>query len=143
MNWFQKMMLALVLFIGMLSYMVYRSNKVQLDLVTDKYYEEEIRYQHRIDDRANADQLQHEVIIKKKEKDLRIAFPAGMEKDKIKGKVGFYFAADKNKDKEIALSPDDSLQQNISIAGMRGLYAIQVSWQYKGKSFYTEKKIMF
>jgi hypothetical protein len=143
MNWFQKMMLVLLLFIGMLSYMVYRSNKVQLDLVTDTYYEEEIRYQHRIDDMANADQLQQQVVIEKKEKDLHIAFPAGMENEKIKGKVGLYFAADKNKDKEIDLSPDESLQQNISMSGMRGMYAIQVSWQYNGKSFYTEKKIMF
>ncbi|HNB81580.1 MAG TPA: FixH family protein [Chitinophagaceae bacterium] len=143
MNWFQKLMLALVLFIAMLSYMVYRSSKAKLDLVTDKYYEEEIKYQDHINRVTQSDSLQTPLQIAKDGDEVMIHFPAGLNYKSIQGKLNFYFPADRNKDEMVSLQPDSSGTQSIQCAGKKGLYTVKVNWQYEGKAYYSEKKIFF
>ncbi|MBK7764515.1 MAG: FixH family protein [Bacteroidetes bacterium] len=141
MNWFHKLMLVLILFIAMLSFMVWRSSKAKLDLVTDNYYEEELKYQDRIEHTANNDDLQEQVNIEKLEDNLIISFPDNISIQEVSGKVNLYFAANKANDKSFDLLLDQNHKQRIDIDNRSGNYTIQISWQYQNKTYFTEKKI--
>lgn len=143
MNWFHKLMLVLLLFIAMLSFMVWRSSKAQLDLVTDTYYEEEIKYQDRIDQTSNSDALQKQVKIERVDKNLVLTFPQGINANEVNGDINLYFAANKKNDKKISLLLDSNLTQQINMEGRSGNYAVQISWHYQNKSYYTEQKVIF
>ena len=49
MNWFHYIIITLIAFVGMLTYFAVRSVNTPLDLVTEKYYEEELKFQDKID----------------------------------------------------------------------------------------------
>ena len=56
-NWGQKMMLVFLVFVGGMSYLVYRCVKTNYDLVSTDYYKEELSYQQVIDGESRANQL--------------------------------------------------------------------------------------
>ena len=63
MNWFYRMMLLLLAFISMLMYFTIRSVNAPLPLVTEKYYEEEIKYQDKIDKISNSKTMNQQIDI--------------------------------------------------------------------------------
>ena len=53
-NWGTGIAITLVLFIGLMSFMVFKSTQQRFDLVSENYYEEELNYQEVIDQKRNS-----------------------------------------------------------------------------------------
>lgn len=141
MNWFHKLMLVLLAFIGMMTYFVVRSVQTPLDLVTEKYYEEEIQYQTRIEKISNDKKMVDKVVIGVKDQQLQITFPASIQKSEVGGNVKLYYAADQKKDQSFKIDIQEGNTQQIDVSKLSGAYSIQVDWTYKDKSYYTEQKL--
>jgi nitrogen fixation protein FixH len=143
MNWFQKLMLVLVAFVSMMIYFAVRSVKTSLPLVTEKYYEEEIKYQDKINKQQNESSLEQKLVISSQNNKLFITVPETYQASSVTGNVKLYFPADEKKDKEIPLNIVNGNIQEIDVTGLKGLYTVQVDWNYESKDYFTEKKIFF
>lgn len=143
MNWFQKLMLVLVAFVSMMIYFAVRSVKTSLPLVTEKYYEEEIKYQDKINKQQNESSLEQKLVISTQNNKLFITVPETYQASSVTGNVKLYFPADEKKDKEIPLNIVNGNIQEIDVTGLKGLYTVQVDWNYESKDYFTEKKIFF
>ncbi|MBK7041649.1 MAG: FixH family protein [Bacteroidetes bacterium] len=139
MNWFHYIIITLIAFVSMMGYFAVRSVNTPLDLVTEKYYEEELKFQDKIDEKANVTNLSQNVITETKEGVLNVFFPK--EVANISGVMKLYYAADKSKDKEIIIKPTSENAQAIDISALHGAYTLQINWESSGTKFYTEKKI--
>lgn len=138
-NWFHYILLTLLAFVGMLTYFAVRSVNTPIDLVTEKYYEEELKFQDKIVEKANNTNLAQAVDIEAKEGMINILFPKSCQN--ITGDLELYFAADKSKDKKFEIKPNQENRQSIDISNLSGLYTLQINWKSGGVKFYTEKKI--
>ena len=143
MNWFHKLMLVLIAFVSMMVYFAVRSVKTSLPLVTEKYYEEEIKYQDKIDKQQNEISLNDKLAISTQDNKLMITLPETYKASAVTGNVKLYFAADEKKDKDIPLNIVNGNAQEIDVTGIKGLYTVQVDWSYESKNYFTEKKIFF
>ncbi len=56
-NWGYKIVLVYSVFVAGILYLVVQSSRQQMDLVTDDYYAQEIRYQEKIDQSKRASAL--------------------------------------------------------------------------------------
>lgn len=143
MNWFHKMMLLLLAFISMLMYFTIRSVNAPLPLVTEKYYEEELKYQDKIEKLSNAEKMKQQIDITASEGKLKIKVPDSLNVSEIKGNVKMYYPADEKRDRNIPLSIASGNTQEIDLEGIKGNYTIEVDWTYGDHHFLTEKKIFF
>lgn len=136
-------MLVLVAFVSMMIYFAVRSVKTSLPLVTEKYYEEEIKYQDKINKQQNESSLEQKLVISSQNNKLLITVPETYQASSVTGNVKLYFPADEKKDKEIPLNIVNGNIQEIDVTGLKGLYTVQVDWNYESKDYFTEKKIFF
>lgn len=143
MNWFHRIILVLVAFVGMMVYFAVRSIQAPLDLVTEKYYEEELRYQDRIEQIANGQELKEPVKVSLQESKVQIDFPSSLNAADIQGKVRLYCPSGKNRDREYPISLGNGLSQQIDVSGLKGAYSVQVDWKYQDRAYYAEHKLFF
>jgi len=143
MNWFHKLVLVLVAFVAMMMYFAVRSIRTPLDLVTEKYYEAELKYQDRINQISNEQSLKEKVKISLADRTLHIVFPTEVKGPEVKGVVRMYYPADQHKDREVPIEVNEGNMQQIDVSALQGAYSIQVDWTYLDKAYYTEQKMFF
>ncbi len=112
------------------------------DLVSENYYEKELKYQDKINmiNRANA--LPEKIKIEVAQTFLKVTYPEVFSKEKITGKINFYRAMDKKKDFSTDINNDKNSSQEINIKEMdKGSWKIQIYWNVKGEEYFTESDL--
>src|SRR5215831_6072147 len=105
-NWGHKLIIAFILFGGMISYLVYRCVRTNFDLVSKDYYKDELVYQQVIDGTRKAGMLSSKVLIRQEDQTIKIQFPREMEDQVVKGEIWFYCASDAARDRKIPVRTD-------------------------------------
>lgn len=141
MNWGYKILIVYLVFVlGMLT-LVYMSSMENKDLVSENYYEEEIKYQHIIDESSNTASLSSEPIIKRNKNFVNIIFPEEFTHEKTDGDWVLYYAADKSKDVQGKLNVVDG-KYSIDLPDYaKGTYQLKLNWWAAEKKYYYEKVI--
>jgi hypothetical protein len=139
-NWGHKLMLVFLVFVGMMSYLVYRCIKTNYDLVSPEYYKEELSYQQVIDGASRANQLGDKIHISQNGHEVVLQFPGEVQHTVVKGTAWFYYAPDAKRDRQIALNPNAAGQQTINSSQfVPGSYTVKIKWESKGQQYYTEE----
>lgn len=138
-NWYHKILLVLAGFVSMLTYFAVRSVNTPLELVTEKYYEAEIKYQDRINDINNAGALLNKPSITSNNGQLLVQFPP--ETNNINGTLNLYYAANSVNDQEVPLRLNASKQFQLDVHERHGAYRIQLAWEQNGQHYFTEEKM--
>jgi len=139
-NWGHKLMLVFLVFVGMMSYLVYRCIKTNYDLVSTEYYKEELSYQQVIDGASRANQLRNKIGIAQNGNEIVLQLPDEMKNTTVKGTAWFYYAPDAKRDRQIALNPDAKGIQSINSSQFfPGSYTVKVKWESKGQQYYSEE----
>ncbi|CAN5901190.1 hypothetical protein BH11BAC4_BH11BAC4_21220 [soil metagenome] len=142
MNWGYKILTVYIIFLAGMIFMVFKSSVQNQDLVTSDYYEQELKYQQRIDEATRANSLSADVKYELNEKGITLFFPVEMNKKKLTAHVLLYCAADKNRDKQQDLSTENA-QMNFTIpAGNKGAHKLKINWTANATNYYNELKIM-
>lgn len=140
MNWGKKITLVYISFVALMITMVTMAMKQRLDLVSDDYYLEELKYQDRIDRITATNQLNSRVIMELESENIKISFPQELE-GKISGKIHLYCASDARNDKIF----DFETQNNshlISKEGIqKGSYTLKLEFNSGSNEYYTEETI--
>ncbi|SHH40962.1 FixH family protein [Winogradskyella jejuensis] len=137
-NWGTAIVIAFVGFISFIMYFVINmstNDKYNHDLVTDDYYQQELKYQEDIDKVENAKKLSENISWKKTEEGIVLNFPQDLSIKDIKGKVFLYRPSNKQLDFEIPISLSN---HNLLIPDNRlldGRWNITIDWSYKTDEF--------
>jgi hypothetical protein len=131
-----------VAFVGAIMTLVVVSMSTNVELVTDHYYEKELRYQDRIHALRRAADSSAAITIEERRDIILLGFPAMVGGRQLEGTATMYRASNSNEDRVIPLTPDASYRQEISTAGfMPGLWRVKLEWRVNGVEYYSEKVI--
>lgn len=136
MNWGKKIILAYVIFILGIGSFVFISMRQKIDLVTENYYEKEIKYQDEIDKKNRVHILNEKVTISKNNNELQIIFPDKLSPES--GEILFYRPSDKSQDKILNLERGMK-EQKFKIENFQmGLWKVKINWKSTGTEYMVE-----
>jgi nitrogen fixation protein FixH len=145
-NWGTGIVLAFVAFIIFILYFVvlsFRDPASNHDLVTDDYYQKELKYQDDLDAAKNLEVAGSGMRVALVEEGLQIGFPEYMEPSKIKGTVSLYRPSNKQLDFK---TPIQLSERQLLIPKSRlldGRWDIRVEWMYEDKPYLYQHKITY
>jgi hypothetical protein len=117
---------------------VYLMNQ-KVDVVTENYYEKELKYQDQIDKITRTRALKESVEITNTGKELIIKFPNLPDKNQNKDLISLYRPSDDSKDVKIPVQTDTSRTQVVSIDRLvRGYWKVKINWTSGGSEYYFE-----
>ena len=139
-NWGWGIFLSIVLFMVTIIIIVATMMNREVDLVTDKYYDKEIKYQQQIDKEKRTAELNENVNIEYKGNFLSLTFP---KDEKTTGNLYFYRPANLHKDFRVPINLDNNFSQLLDVSKLdKGLWKLQINWSINKKDYYTEKTLM-
>ena len=143
-NWGTGIVLAIAVFMGISISVGIFMMKQDVNLVSDDYYDKEIKYQQQIERIERTNKLEKENIISYKGSVVTIELPLKFSSKTVEGEVHFYRPSDATSDLKIPLSIDSSGIQIIPVSALeKGLWTIKVDWLILGKEYFNEKRIFF
>jgi hypothetical protein len=142
-NWGTGILLSIIVFMAILTALVYIFMNQDVDLVTRDYYGKELSYQNQIDKINNTGEMGKEVEISFLNNSVQLIFPDSVYDKKASGTVFFYRPSGSKNDFSLYMAVNDNNKQVINTAKLdKGLWKIKVEWRMEGKDFYSEKTIM-
>nr|WP_298994770.1 FixH family protein [uncultured Polaribacter sp.] len=145
-NWGTGIVVTIIAFIAFIMYFVITmstDNTYSHDLVTDKYYQEELNYQQEIDAEKNANSLKEKVTIEKNSKGLKINFPKYFNPKSIEGKVFLYRPSSKQLDFEIPISISKSYLLVPEQRLVDGRWNMKIFWKHKNTNYLIKKELVY
>lgn len=143
MNFGSWITVAFVLFATLIISLVVVCVRQDVSLVSADYYQQEIKYQSRIDDMSNAKAalIKLEVIRVTGDSHLEVWF--GEQSSVVTGEVIMFRPSDASLDKTFALKLDKNGRFRMDTSPLkRGLWKMKISWQQGGQSYFEEKTIV-
>jgi len=113
------------------------------ELVNSNYYDQEIKYQARIDSETRAQQAGAHVSYDRSARHIVISLPAMHPAKDITGQIQLYRPSAAGLDKEFKFEPAADGIQTLDAAGLQpGLWKIRVLWNVEGHDYFMDQKII-
>lgn len=142
MNYGHAITIAFVLFMLFILSMVFKAFTLNFDLVSENYYDKEIRYQEQIEKTKNSRALAKDISWLLKDEGIEIRFPE-KENFAISGTLQLMRPSDKSKDIITPISLNKNNVQLIEASKlMTGKYLLQIEWQQGETSYFYESIIV-
>ncbi|MBK8339727.1 MAG: FixH family protein [Flavobacteriales bacterium] len=143
MNWGKGLAMALAAFAGLMVFFIVMAARNPEPLVTEQYYEEELKYQERIDNSERANALTRAVRIEVNGQGVRLSFPEEMHDRAIHGELTLLRPNDPIADRHVTITPDGSgVFETVDLGLLSGRYNALLEWSVDGVAYYTEEKLM-
>lgn len=143
-NWGHGILLTIIGFMLFMSFMVYKSFQLKVDLVADNYYAKEIAFQDQIDKAANADALNEPITWKVADEQLKISFPSAQIGKELTGTIHFFRPSEDRYDTTFVIQVNAENEQSLPLeAFYAGKYQIQLDWKVDSIAYYHEGIIVF
>lgn len=116
----------------------------RVDLVSDDYYEKSIALDARRSAEANVRALGDgfAIITPESGRSVSVRWPVGALAGAA-GTLTLYRPADATADRHIAMAPDATSEQTMSLAGLApGRWMLQVEWTAGTRAFYAEHEVI-
>ena len=143
MNWGVGITIVIVVFtVAALSFIYFAFNQ-DVNLVKDNYYQDEIKYQDRIDEIERTNKLSGQLKIKLSGSNIIFNFPEDFKTKNIEGNILLYRPSDRKHDISFPIILDSSFTQIFSTINMLpGMWKAQIKWKVDTVKYYTEKILM-
>jgi hypothetical protein len=139
MNWGIKILILYIGFMVMVLASTFFAMNQRVDLVTDNYYEKELKYQEQIDKSKRTKSLKEKTEIQLLDKQIKIKFPALPDKNSSKNSILLYRPSDPLKDLKVVVSTDSlGIQFVPSEKLTRGFWKIKLNWVTNETEYYDE-----
>ncbi|GAB4291790.1 MAG: FixH family protein [Ignavibacteriaceae bacterium] len=139
-NWGTGIVIAMIIFMAISTGMMLIFMNQKVDLVTENYYEKELKFQEEIDRLERTKKTGNEVNIIKENDHLILTFPSGISGKNVSGEIYFYRPSDSSLDFKIPLSLEgDSVLYLKTTDLTKGLWKLKLNWIYDGENYFTEK----
>lgn len=140
-NWGYKIAGFYLVFVCGIMWLVFQSSQQKVDLVTQDYYAQELKYQERIDRTRRASELSAPLQVLQNGRQVSLKFPVEFSGKQISGDLTLYCPADKDRDVTIPLVTENNAVQFTIPEKNKGLHELQVSWESGGKTYYFSKTL--
>lgn len=141
MSWGNRLVLVFIAFAALMFVLVYKAVNTRYELVSKEYYQDELRYQDKIDGIANAATIS-EVQILQDGEHLVVKLPEELEGQAVTGDIWLYCKTDAVKDLRLPLQVNETGRQFIPKAQLKSdKYLLKLTWQANEKKYYLEKEI--
>ena len=128
------------LFVIFMLMMVYKSCNTKVDLVSNDYYEQELKFQEVIDKKYNVTTLEKGLEYKLEGSTVFLTFPK--KHQSAEGTVFLFRPSDKNLDKKFIIELDTNSQMSVTADNSPpGLYVLKVDWSNDSIGYYVEEDI--
>ncbi len=133
---------ALVIFISGTVGLIVMAASHPVDLVNDNYYEQEIRYQTRIDSLDRAARAGATAAYDAAGKRIILSLPAGNTRANLTGGIQLYRPSAAGLDQKLPLALDAHGMQTIDASGLQpGLWRVRVAWTVEGQEYLLDRSI--
>jgi nitrogen fixation protein FixH len=132
-----------VIFISGTIGLIVMASTQKVDLVSKNYYEQEIKYQTRMDDLDRTKPLGATAAYDVAGRRIVISLPAAHAGKNVAGTIQFYRPSAAGMDQQIKLEPDANGVQTFDAANLQqGLWKIRVAWNIAGQEYFLDQKIV-
>ena len=139
-NWGWGIFLTIVIFMGIIVTIVAFMMNREVDLVTDRYYDKEIKFQQQIDKEKRTAALNENIKIAYSGNSVTVSFPKNYKPD---GELYFYRPSNLHKDFKIPINVNNDFDQLVDISKLdRGLWKLKIEWSSDKNQYYFEKTLM-
>jgi len=143
--WPASIIATFVLFIGGTVGLVVLASKDRNDLVAADYYEQEIRYQQRIDQLHRTEPLSDEIqaSFDGDNRRLIVKLPAKQAATGISGDIQLYRPNHAGADRSFPMAPDPEGIQSIPANDLKpGLWKVRLQWTSGADEFFADRQIL-
>jgi hypothetical protein len=142
-NWGFGIVVTIVLFGIGTFVMVFISLRTNVDLVTEDYYEKELRYEEHIRLVKSTNALERPVAMDVTKEFVSFTFPKVDSPEKYSGTIFFFRPSNKRGDFLRTVNVDSSYVQQFNVADFTpGLWRAKMSWNVGSQQFYSEMPII-
>lgn len=139
MNWGKGLVLALVSFAALMAWFIVKAQQNPEPLVTEQYYEQELKYQERIEATERANRI-GEVGITATRTSVRISFPDSLRGSTITGDLLLQRPNDPSEDRMYTVTASAGMT-DLDAELTAGRYNAELSWTTNGIPYFTKAKI--
>nr|MBI1229578.1 nitrogen fixation protein FixH [Cytophagales bacterium] len=139
MNWGNGIVVVFVVFAAiMISMVTICMKKDDLHLVTQNYYQEEIKYQEHIEKVSNASTLAYQALrFDREQNSVSIKLPKGANAE-----LHLFRPSDARLDQKLKVNIADENATVVDLSKLKsGYWKLKLTWTSEGKSYYQEQKI--
>ena len=139
MNWGWKIAIVLGIYMTGIISVVWYAMSVDVNLVAEDYYQQELAYEEQILRMENTEELEKKPTFdfSADKKFVVLTFPQGLIPDN--GKITLYRPSDFTQDRKFKLDLDEANQQGfVTVSMMPGLWKAKLQWQQEGISYFQE-----
>jgi len=112
------------------------------NLVSENYYEQELKYQTQIDSAARTKDSGASVELDAHKNLLKVTLPVGQMAQPVSGNIELYRPSAPEMDRQFPLAPQTDGTQNLDVSKLApGLWVVRVRWQARGEAYFLEQKI--
>lgn len=137
-NWKALIVAVYVSFISMILLLVGMSVGQKIDLVTDHYYEEELKFQGKIDKMQRSAALAKPLSWQITESGLHVHYPVNFADSSITGQISMYCPSDNRNDRHFKISTKNNAQIVALSQIPAGRYKIQIDWKSGSETYWNE-----
>ena len=144
-NWGAGIIIFMVLFMSFILMLVYKCSMQRIDLVSEKYYEQELLYQKQVDNKVNAADMKEKLKVdyNSVKKMVEIKYPSTIDAAKFSGEIVFFKPDDAKLDFTVIAHPDAQLSQLIPSSMLtQGWWRLKINWTSAGTEYYQEERIL-
>jgi hypothetical protein len=111
-------------------------------LVSETYYEQELKYQGQIDSAARTKSSGASVTLDAAGTSLVVTLPPSQLGQKISGSIELYRPSAPDLDRQFPLAPSADGTQKLDVSKFAaGLWVVRVKWNAAGQDYFLEQKI--
>ncbi len=142
-NWGFGIIVSFSLFALATFIMVYISVSTNVDLVTEDYYEKELKYQQHIELVKSTSALEQNIGVDVIASTITLKFPNIGVRTSYSGTIYFFRPSDKRSDFDKSVRIDSTYTQTFSTETMKqGLWRVKIFWTVDNKEYYSEVPII-
>jgi hypothetical protein len=114
-----------------------------VELVSNNYYDNEIKYQDNINTLKRTRDFHADVKIECSGSLITLQFPSFLNSKAKSGNIHFFRPSGEKNDFKVSVLADSNGSQIINSGGLiKGLWKVGVDWKSDNKRFYSEKSIL-
>ena len=139
MNWGWKIAIVLAIYMTGIISVVWYSMTLDVNLVAEDYYQQELVYEEQIDRMKNSETLENRPTVKFSSNRNYVVLTFPKELSPENGLITFFRPSDFTQDRKFKLELDVENQQGFVTASLKpGLWRAKLLWEKDGKSYYEE-----
>ena len=141
MSWSYRITALYLGFVGLIVTLVTIASRQKIELESKDYYQQELRYQDKLQAIENANLLGWDIGHSIEGQEINLTLPAE-QVAKVSGEIYFFCPANSDNDLKVKMNFDSSGKQSIAKSKLKpGAYKLRLSWDHFEKSYFKETVI--